>query len=135
MRTRNIPSEAGGQSKMDENPWAVWCKKKLVRDGEVLDRDVNYFVHKLEKFGARTLYSCGGHPDGFYVYFLAPYSLAVRIESYGYFNVEIEGTNGFSIRVRRPFFQTRTDKERTLAWAAHAWETNTRKPEYKGLKK
>lgn len=86
-----------------------------------LDRGVNYFVLMLEKLGCRTHWSCEGHPNGFYIVFTAPYSTAMMVKSPGYFSVEIEGKNRWSLRINHPFGSDR-ERRRCLRWAAAAWE-------------
>lgn len=103
------------------------ARKRLLKrkspDGELvsLERGVNYFVESLERLGARTLYSCEGHPDGFYILFEAAYPVALLLQSAGFFSVEIEGVNRWSIRKRYQAASVR-DHYRTLRWASKAWE-------------
>ena len=84
------------------SPWEKERKKKpLVRESafgeiETLDRGVRFFVLALEALGARTLFSCEGHPDGFYAYFRCPYRLATEIAKTG-FKVEVEEKGRFKI--------------------------------------
>ena len=107
------------------HPWDKARRKKLIRkegDRQVtLEPGVNYFVEKLEAFGAKTQWSCEGHPNGFYIVFFAPYILACLIHSCGFFTVEVEGPNRWSIRIHYEQKNTR-DHYRTLRWASSAWE-------------
>lgn len=86
-----------------------------------IDPGANYFVAMIEQMGMKTAFSCEGHPDGFYVMFSGLYSKALFIKSAGYFTVEIEGKNRWSIRIN---WRHNSDPERVdaLRWAADAWE-------------
>jgi hypothetical protein len=87
----------------------------------------------LEQLGATTEYSCEGHPlkkdsadevDGmgyFYIVFNAPYELARKIHSCGFFSVEIERNGRWSLRTS---FATKNTQRAHLRWAAEAWEKN-----------
>ena len=88
---------------------------------EELDRGVNYFVLMLEQLRAHTHYSCEGHPNGFYVLFAAPLKLALKIRACGFFSVELEGKNLWSLRTRQ--FQDETERTQFLRMAASQWET------------
>ena len=81
----------------------------------------------LEALGAQTEFSCEGHPDGFYIVFYAPISLAQSLVYCGFFRVELEGrTNGtgdiyrWSVRLGS-HMATESEKEKVLNWAAEAW--------------
>ncbi len=89
-----------------------------------LEPGVNFFVLALDQLGAQTSWSCEGHPHGFYVAFHATYKLARTIQSWGYFTVEIEGANYWSLRFNAPSEQAHPNKkdlDQTLNWAANAW--------------
>jgi hypothetical protein len=111
-------------------PWDAASRLSVVRhtyvaEGEVIDRGVNFFVLTLEALGATPMYSCEGHPNGFYVFFKAPYELALRIEHPGFFALSLEsrnhGPDHWAIRVTMPWHSEK-DKKRTLRWAAEAWQ-------------
>lgn len=110
-----------------EHPWdqAKRCllkrRNNFFHDLQTLDRGVNYFVLQLERMGIRTEWSCEGHPAGFYIAFHATYEQALRIKSYGYFTVEIEGLHYWSMRFSRPHKTTR-ERNFSLRLAAAAWE-------------
>jgi hypothetical protein len=87
---------------------------------EKLELGVNYFIAMLEQLGAKTTFSCEGHPNGFYVSFAAPYMTALKVEECGYFAVEIEGKNRWSIRINRE--ETKNGLIDCLRWASTAWE-------------
>ncbi|MBC8737064.1 hypothetical protein F6X40_09610 [Paraburkholderia sp. UCT31] len=113
------------------HPWDRAASSELTRvsgafgNHETLDTGVNFFVLALEALGARPRFSCEGHPTGFYVAFEAPYELALEIEGAGFFSVEIEGQNYWSIRKTKTEHvsegYTEAKKVRTLRWAAEAW--------------
>ena len=101
------------------NIWDQFRNPPLIRGGAVLDPGVNFFVRSLEMMGMRTHFSCEGHPNGFYITFSARYSKALRIREAGYFSIEIERQNYWSMRINTD------DNERGhvdgLRWAAEAW--------------
>lgn len=105
------------------NIWDKAASRTLVRGREKLDPGVNFFVLMLERMGLSTHYSCEGHPGGFYVTFRGPYDAALAIKEAGFFNVEIEGPDYWSIRLHG---EEEEDIERervdSLRWAADAWE-------------
>ena len=82
-----------------------------------IDAGVNFFVLKLEELGASTEYSCEGHPAGFYIVFCASLKLANDIHSCGFFTVEIEGENRWSILPDTSV----PHKDAVLAMAAISW--------------
>jgi len=88
---------------------------------EPLDRGVNYFVLQLERSGVATEWSCEGHPAGFYITFHATYEQALRVKAPGFFTVEIEGRNYWSMRLHSKHKSTRA-RNQTLRWAASSWE-------------
>jgi hypothetical protein len=99
--------------------WDQFLFPPLIRDGEVLDPGVNFFVRSLEMMGIRTHFSCEGHPNNFYITFGASYKKALKIKSAGFFSVEIERPSYWSMRVH----MEHTDREKIdcLRWAAEAW--------------
>jgi len=112
------------------HPWDRERKVVLRRTSptgrkNILDRDVNYFVLQLERIGCKTLYSCGGHPDNFYILFEASYWQAVKIEQCGYFNVSLTPRIGeFHLwhDFRKDERGSSTPKDKLLRWTAVAWE-------------
>lgn len=104
-----------------KNIWDEMAKLEVYRDGEKLDPGVNYFVFMLDQMGLRTLYSCEGHPGGFYVTFVAPYETALKIKNAGFFSVEIEGENYWSIRRHMPVEDEREVVD-AMRWATDSWE-------------
>lgn len=105
------------------NVWDEAAKLEIYRGGEKLDHGANFFVLMFDQMGLPTGFSCEGHPDGFYVTFRGVYSDALLIERAGYFAVEIEGENYWSIRRHVPV-EYMGDGQRMDAfrWAADAWE-------------
>jgi hypothetical protein len=91
----------------------------------VLEPGVNFFILMLEKLGAKTRYSCEGHPDRFYIMFEADYELAFRIAAIGFLTVNIWGhrKNTFNVEMSvRNSYGTLEDRNETLRFAATAWE-------------
>jgi hypothetical protein len=113
------------QKSVKISTWRQAAKLKLLRVSpltgqlEELERGVNFFVLMLEKLGGKTQFSCEGHPNGFYVLFTGSYKLAQRIKACGFFTVEIEGANRWSIRMNYPVIETQ--HHRVLTWAAESW--------------
>ena len=114
----------------DESPWDAACKLRLKRydynpAGELIDPGVNFFVLALTALGARTQYSCEGHPQGFYITFSCPYELALAIDQCGFFSVEICRTANHWRLCRSAPSEAATlgerDKVEALRWAAEAW--------------
>lgn len=87
---------------------------------EILDRGVNFFVLMLEKLGAVPCWSCEGHPNGFYVAFIATEAQALRILRCGFFSVELEGSKRWSLRINREISEN--DRQSILTYAAISWE-------------
>lgn len=115
------------------NPWEQACKLQVIRGFDFykpapLDPGVNFFVLSLEELGAKTQFSCEGHPRGFYIVFEGSYELAKQINSCGYFSVEIEGDNLWSIRKTvgesNNEVYTEHEKQQVLRGAATAWVRN-----------
>jgi hypothetical protein len=97
-----------------------------------IDPGVNFFVLALGHFGAMTLFSCEGHPGGFYIVFRSTEKLARRVHSCGFFSVELErGTREYSLRLRDVdiladrkrdvVLWTEASKAKVLRWASAAW--------------
>ena len=122
------------KSNLKSNPSHPWDRARTTvlirkngafRNDEPLDTGVNFFVLALEALGAVPRFSCEGHPTGFYVAFEASYELAFEIHCAGFFSVEIEGPNYWSIRKanteRMSERYDEADKVDTLRWATDAW--------------
>ena len=84
-----------------------------------LERGVNYFVLALEQLGATTEYSREGHPNGFYIIFNAPQTIAEAVRRCGFFSVELEGEERWSLRINRAI--TEPERQSILSYAALAW--------------
>lgn len=122
-------------SAKSKNPWVQACKLSLVRNSdtkfglwppETLEPGVNFFVLALEELGAKTNFSCEGHPRGFYVAFEAPYELAIEIRKAGQFSVEIWEENTWTIRNiyaenNTPNGYTDYQRQEALRYAATCW--------------
>lgn len=102
------------------NVWDDAADLEVWRSGEKLDPGVNYFVLMLDQMELPTFYSCEGHPEGFYVIFAAPYEAALEIQRAGFFTVEIEGEDHWSIRKHMQVDEPQHVD--SLRWAAEAWE-------------
>lgn len=111
-----------------EHIWDRACKKTVKRLNplsmkmETLEPGVNFFVLSLERLGLQTFFSCEGHPKGFYIVFDAPVWMARLIHSAGYFRVEIERDELWSLRLSEIEMNDEHDKNRTLRWAAESWK-------------
>ena len=68
---------------LDGHPWDIHHRMRLERlNGSYeykLERGVSYFVNKLESLGCKTMWSCEGHPAGFYVIFMADPKVAIKV--------------------------------------------------------
>ena len=119
----------------DPNPWEAARALQVIRGNSTLpprpiDPGVNFFVLMLEQLGARTIDTCEGHPDGFYIVFCGPYELARRIARLDNFDVKLQEDNWFHLSLdfayrRDGGIATWTD-ERRVAWLAGAAEDWTR---------
>jgi len=99
----------------------VWdAMQRAVYAGKTrLDLGAVFFVAALNHLGARTLFSCEGHPDGFYLVFSWPYDRALAVKRAGFFSVEIAGTECWSLELSDPV--TCGQHVDRLRWAAEAW--------------
>lgn len=93
---------------------------------ERLDPGVNFFVLALEELGAKTQFSCEGHPKGFYIAFEAPLELAVEIAQLQKFSVEIWKEGVWTMRNIRSenthgSQYTECDRDRILRLNTKAW--------------
>lgn len=114
--------------------WDQACKLNLVRGYEndqinyppsVLELGVNFFILALEELGAKTHFSCEGHPTGFYIAFEAPYPLVVEIAQLTNMGVEVWRENVWTLRnlydenARSRY--TDHDRKEKLRQAANSW--------------
>jgi len=110
------------------NPWDAAKKFKVFRSGggyppADLEPGVKFFVLMLEQLGATTLYSCEGHPQGFYVMFKCPYETALRVSKCGFFTVEVCGPERWMMRVsERQRVHSQKRKFQLLRRAAMHWQ-------------
>jgi len=116
----------------EKNIWDIACRLELDRTSPCktytgpIDPGVNYFVLMLEQLGAKTSYSCEGHqpnyskePFSFYISFSAPLRVALMVRECGFFAVELEGKNLWSLRRT---FNDIAAKETCFRLAADCWE-------------
>ena len=116
--------------RQEPNIWDDACGLTLVRhnhlstpsySGVPLDSGVNYFVLQLERMGCETVFSCEGHPTGFYVSFVGSYPIARKLAEVGYFGVEVDRhPNWFVIRCKT--ISDNKSRTMTMRLAAEAWE-------------
>lgn len=133
MNTKQLINYCARKQSM-ETPWDFARKMDVVTEyvGEKvkLDKGVNYFVLMLEQIGAKPQFSCEGHHkgQGFYIVFISSYELACCVKANGFFAIEIEGTNRFSIRLNN--VDSRKDRNYVLRLASSAWEKNLGELDY-----
>jgi hypothetical protein len=108
----------------EEDPWEAAGKIPMTRpyfEGvDALEPGVKFFILALNFLGCQTQHSCEGHPNGFYTTFTASYPMAQMIHSMGYFDVEIEGKDYWSLRQHHGRTSER-DRARGLKLAAASW--------------
>lgn len=100
--------------------WDEACKLNVIRGGERIDPGANFFVLMLDQLGLQTRFSCDGHSGHFYVTFTASYEQALAISNVGYFSVEIEGEEYWSIR--SSMIEHGGKRDDILRGAASMWE-------------
>jgi hypothetical protein len=76
------------------NPWDAARSLPCVRGNHhdppaPLEPGVKFFVLMLEQLGCTPLFSCEGHPAGFYIAFTGPERVARKIAAAGFFALEI----------------------------------------------
>ena len=119
---------------MPTNPWDAALKLPVTRGNALhtpapLEPGVKYFVLALEQLGCETVWSCEGHPNGFYITFCGPMLVAHTLSALGVFNVEIFSA-GYRLGLERLELEAHrrgakwTDRARkhALRQAAAAWE-------------
>src|SRR6266436_884433 len=117
-----------------ETQWdrARRCRLTVSGSRETIDPGVNFFILGLRHLGATTLFSCEGHPNGFYIVFRSTEKIARRVVSCGYFSVQLEnGTDKYSLRLRdvdrlasrkrQIVLWTEASKVQVLRWASAVW--------------
>jgi hypothetical protein len=112
------------------NPWDRAKRLPVVRGnfpcppGELED-GVKFYVLMLEQLGCETLYSCEGHPAGFYVMFRGPLAVARAVARCGFFRVELDDDEDtYVMRLHGDWFYTaqgEAERVRCLRRAATAW--------------
>jgi hypothetical protein len=83
-------------SRKPAGPWDAARLVPVVRGCHMyepapLEPGVRFFVLMLERLGCTTLFSCEGHPDGFYVSFQGPPEVARAVEACGFLTVSLHG--------------------------------------------
>ena len=78
----------------DDSDWARAARTRCLRrtvfgDLDVIEPGVVWFVEWLEKNGAKTIFSCEGHPEDFHVVFHGPYELAHAVAAVEHLVVSI----------------------------------------------
>jgi len=126
--TANVHNVQTAADTTTPNPWDRAKKIKVLRSAPGypladLEPGVKFFVLMLEQLGATTLYSCEGHPRGFYVMFTAPYETALHVSACGYFTVEICRHVMWTMRLsERQRIHSHRRKAQLLRRAATEWE-------------
>jgi hypothetical protein len=109
------------------HPWdaateiPIWRRCPFPHLSGLLDPGVVYFVLQLERMGARTTFSCEGHPGGFYIVFRARETLARTIASSVAFRVEIDTNPGWRLSLQSDP-QTEAHRRSALRTAATLWQ-------------
>jgi hypothetical protein len=117
------------------NPWDRAKRLEVVRGNAPyppgpLEDGVKFFVLQLEQLGCTTLYSCEGHPAGFYIMFRGPEPTARAVARCGFFRVELsDEEDTYVMRLHGDWAyvaakgEARGEAERVrcLRWAAAAW--------------
>ena len=142
-----IAESAGDQSldaflkKAAKNPFAAAASLKVYREANYyplddIDDDVKFFVLALEAAGIPTEFSCGGHPDGWYVTTdSGDLEVGKRLVNLGFFTVELSKSTGGSgpgkyVWVLR-WHQVGIGKKAELTMAAKSWVQDGFKPDWK----
>jgi hypothetical protein len=115
------------------NPWDRARKLKVIRgnhfyEPELIDRGVNFFVLMLERLGCTPIWSCEGHPTGFYIVFNGPHRTARLIAACGFFDVELV-SSGYKLSLKRLEWHaasrsrqwTNREKNKLLRLVAEEW--------------
>ncbi len=106
------------------NPWLAGCDYQLIRDKHSLEPGVNFFVLVLEYFDAKTVFSCEGHPKGFYIYFQCPYKTALIVNALKFFTLELTDKDKWRITMNEEGLEANEDREFTeedrVRWLSNA---------------
>lgn len=117
------------------NPWDRAKGLTVIRGNHTyapapLEDGVKFFVLMLEQLGCTPLFSCEGHPSGFYIVFRGPIATAREIAQCGFFVVEVareDDTYRLTLEgneVSRKYFDepwVEINRVRCLRFAASAW--------------
>jgi hypothetical protein len=108
----------------EDDPWEAAGKIPMTRPYgkgvEALEPGVRFFILALNYLRCETQHSCEGHPNGFYITFTSAYPMAQMIDNMGYFDIQIEGKDYWSLRQHHGRTSER-DKARGLRLAAASW--------------
>lgn len=124
-----------GPAIMSEHPWDQARKLTLMRGYESeeitypvskMEPGVNFFILALEELGAKTRFSCEGHPCGFYIAFEGSYELAIELHDTRTFSVEVWKHNVWTLRnayqeAAANGGYTEENRKQRLRWATEAW--------------
>jgi hypothetical protein len=117
------------------NPWDRAKRLEVVRGNfpcppGPLEDGVKFFILMLEQLGCETLYSCEGHPAGFYVMFRGPLAVARAVARCGFFRVELDDEEDtyvmrlhgdWSYKAAKGEARGEEERVRCLRRAATAW--------------
>jgi hypothetical protein len=94
-----------------------------------IDPGCNFFIAAIRLLGGRTMYSCEGHPEGFYLLVEGPYKLALRLHLLGTYSVGLVERNRWVLR--REVEVPARYVNRAFRWAAARWlnRTGLREPQ------
>jgi hypothetical protein len=129
-------AKPGSKARRRSNPWDRAKGLPVVRGNHVyppapLEDGVKFFVLMLEQIGCEPVFSCEGHPTGFYVMFRGPEPAARAVARCGFFRVELcdeEATYCMRLYGQEAAFVmangealVEENRVRCLRWAATAW--------------
>jgi hypothetical protein len=94
-----------------------------------IDPGCNFFIAAIRLLGGRTMYSCEGHPEGFYLVVEGSYKLALRLHLLRPYSVRLTGFNRWVLR--RDVEVPARYAKRAFRWAAARWlnRTGLREPQ------
>jgi hypothetical protein len=103
--------------KRNVNPWDAAKELPVIRGNWMyrpadLEPGVKFFVLMLERLGCETVFSCEGHPDGFYVLFRGTEAAARAVASCRFFDVRVVDYRHSA----EPEFASMTDAWRLSPW-------------------
>jgi hypothetical protein len=117
-REPKVKAPAGRPTiKRKVNPWDAAKSIPVIRgnftyDPVDLEPGVKFFVLMLERLGCETVFSCEGHPDGFYIVFRGTEARARDIAGCRFFDVRVVDYRHSA----EPEFASMTDAWRLSPW-------------------